>query len=69
MTIRPKWLGIAIMLAAALVAVGAGALAFSGQLSIDLAKSIIIWAVVVAIVPGFVLHLYAVVDQYRQDKR
>lgn len=60
---KRRLLGLSIMGMAVVAAITTGALAFKGVVSTDVAITIIAWSVFLGIIPGFILHMIAVVRQ------
>jgi hypothetical protein len=68
LTGKTKWLGLTLMGIAVLIAITSGALAFKGVISADEAITIIRWCAVIG-VPGFILHIVAVIQQWKEKQR
>lgn len=69
LTGKAKWLGLALMGVAVLATITSGALAFNGMISVDDTISIIRWCVLLLGVPGFVLHMIVVRQQWKEKHR
>lgn len=67
MKLRNKWVGLWLMGTAVAVAILVGGLAFAGVLHVDRAITFISLCAVLGFIPGFALHIAAVVQQWRQN--
>ena len=66
---KKKWIGLILMGMAVFTAIGSGALAFRGIITVDDATTVIRWSVLIGFLPGFVLHIIAVIQQTREKRR
>lgn len=69
LTGKARWLGLALMGTTVLAAITSGALAFKGMISVDDTISIIRWCILLLGVPGFVLHMIVVRQQWKEKHR
>lgn len=66
MAVKRKWIGFSVMGLAFLVVIASGILAFAGVMSTGMATTIIQWSVILIFLPGFVLHMSAVINQWKE---